>query len=77
VVRTIISLDNQDKKWLDETARREGKPMTGVIREAIREYRTHHKAGEPTTEELLEKTQGTWKNGDGLKYQRKIRSEWD
>ena len=73
MVRTIISLDNQDKKWLDETARREKKPMTGVIREAIREYRVRHKADEPTVEELLERTKGTWKKGDGLKYQKKLR----
>jgi hypothetical protein len=70
-------MDNQDKKWLDETARREGKPMTGVIREAIREYRIRHQTESPTVAELLDRTKGTWKKDDGLKYQKKLRSEWD
>jgi hypothetical protein len=28
-------------------------------------------------QELLEKTRGTWKGGDGLEYQVRIREEWD
>jgi hypothetical protein len=28
-------------------------------------------------QELLEKTRGTWKGGDGLEYQIRIREEWD
>ncbi len=28
-------------------------------------------------EELLEKTSGSWKGGDGLEYQIRIREEWD
>lgn len=28
-------------------------------------------------EELLDKTSGTWKGGDGLEYQIRIREEWD
>lgn len=27
--------------------------------------------------ELLEKTRGSWKHGDGLEYQIRIREEWD
>lgn len=77
MVRTVISLENRDKKWLDEKARRDGKPMTGVIREAIQEYRARHQNTKPTMEDLLERTRGSWKKGDGLKFQRKIRSEWD
>ncbi|MBA2692883.1 MAG: hypothetical protein H0U65_10375 [Rubrobacter sp.] len=28
-------------------------------------------------EKLLEETEGTWKHGDGLEYQIRIREEWD
>ena len=31
----------------------------------------------PTFDELLDATAGTWRGGDGLGYQRKIRKEWD
>ena len=27
--------------------------------------------------ELLENTKGTWKEGDGLEYQARLREEWD
>lgn len=41
-----------------------------------------HKAEEARTgksrfKELLEKTRGTWKHGDGLEYQIRLREEWD
>jgi hypothetical protein len=35
------------------------------------------KAGRSRFQELLEKTRGTWKGGDGLEYQIRIREEWD
>lgn len=34
-------------------------------------------AGKSRFKELLEKTRGTWKHGDRLEYQIKIREEWD
>ena len=30
-----------------------------------------------TYDELLSKTSGLWKQGDGLRYQEKMRDEWD
>lgn len=32
---------------------------------------------EPSFKQLLENTQGTWTQGDGLEYQRRMRAEWD
>lgn len=34
-------------------------------------------AGRGRFRELLEKTRGSWKGGDGLEYQIRIREEWD
>ncbi len=34
-------------------------------------------AGGSKYRELLEKTRGGWKGGDGLEYQIRIREEWD
>jgi hypothetical protein len=75
MVRTIISLDEDDKAWLDEQARREGVPMTELIRRAVRLLRAAP-AGEITTEELLEVTRGLWQHGDGLDHQERLRDEW-
>ena len=73
-MRTVISLEPTEKKWLDEEAKRTGKPMTEVVRIAIRYLREEQ---EKSFEDLLQSTSGTWREGDGLAYQRRIRSEWE
>lgn len=73
MVRTVISLDPEDKAWLDRKAKREKVTMTELVRRAVRKMREE----EPSFEQLLEETAGTWQHGDGLEYQIKIREEWD
>ena len=75
MIRTVISLDPDDKRWLDEKAKEDNVTMTEVVRRAVRKMREDEE--QPSFEELLEKTAGSWRNGDGLEYQRKIREEWD
>ena len=48
--------------------------MTELIRRAVRMLRSVPE--EPTTEELLERTRGVWRSGDGLEYQQRMRDEW-
>jgi hypothetical protein len=74
MIRTIISLDPKEKKWLDEEAGRLGKSMTEVVRMAIRCLREEK---EKSFDHLLQQTSGTWREGDGLTYQRRVRSEWE
>ena len=76
MARTVISLPDEDKAWLDRQAAREGVPMTELIRRAVRRLRVASRRGDRTTEELLDITRGTWKRGDGIKYQRALRREW-
>lgn len=77
MVRTIVSLDPDDKRWLDEHARRLGVSMTEVVRRAIRLYRRTDAPEAPGFDELLAQTKGVWKGEDGLRYQEKVRAEWD
>ena len=72
--RTIISLEDTEKLWLDEEAKRTGQPMTEIVRIAIRFLRTDR---ERAVQNLLAETSGTWTEGDGLEYQKCMRSEWD
>ena len=52
--------------------------MAEVIRDAIGFYRHQkQKASPPSLKKLLSETKGIWKHGDGLTYQRKVRSEWN
>lgn len=76
MVRTVISLEQADKDWLDARASEEGVPMTELIRRAVRLLREHSKLTRPEWDELLQRTSGIWKHEDGLDYQERIRGEW-
>ncbi len=74
MVRTVISLSEDDKAWLDGVARERGVPMAEVVRLAVRTYR--EEAESATWDEVLAETRGIWKRGDGLTWQEKVRDEW-
>ncbi|MGH6628381.1 MAG: hypothetical protein ACREB3_01460 [Burkholderiales bacterium] len=76
MIRTIISLDPEDKAWLDRQARRERAPMTRLVQRAIRRLRTEAEANPSRFDLLLRETSGMRKLGDGLKVQRRLRAEW-
>jgi hypothetical protein len=76
MVRTVISLDDEDKAWLDRKAKEDNVAMTEVIRRAVRRLREESTPKNRSLDELLRQTRGLWKKGDGLAYQRKLRSEW-
>ena len=76
--RTIISLSDEDKVWLDRRSRAERVPMTEIVRRAVREYRERYDAAGPShLRELLGRTRGCWAHGDGLRYQDAARDEWE
>ena len=73
MIRTIISLDSDEKIWLERKAKAAGVPMTELVREAIRRMRQQD---EMSFEQLLEQTSGLWSEEDGLAYQHRLREEW-
>jgi len=78
MLRTVISLKTEDKLWLDEKAHAEHVAMTEVVRRAIKHYRQCMELHtDSSLDALLKKTSGVWTAGDGLSYQRKIRSDWE
>jgi hypothetical protein len=76
MVRTVISLEDADKDWLDRRASEEGIPMTELIRRAVRLLRAHNQLQRPEWDDLLARTSGIWKHGDGLECQERMRGEW-
>jgi Arc/MetJ-type ribon-helix-helix transcriptional regulator len=76
MIRTVISLDEDDKRWLDRRAAQEGVSMTELIRRAVRLLRGQTAEDYRSLEELLAATSGIWKQGDGLEYQNRLRDEW-
>lgn len=78
MIRTVVSLESKDKKWLDKQAHLRHISMTALVREAVHYYRKKIESEhQPSFEELLLKTAGLWKKGDGLDFQQKLREEWD
>lgn len=77
MIRTIISLDPEDKAWLDRRAKQERTRMAVLVRRAIRRFREQCGPERSDFDRLLRDTAGTWKRGDGLAYQRRLRREWD
>jgi hypothetical protein len=49
-------------------------PKSAIIRMSIRYMRMDK---ERSFENLLNQTSGTWREGDGLAYQERLRSEWE
>ena len=77
MIRTLISLDADDKAWLDRKARQERTPMARLVRRAIQKLREESDAKPSRFKVLLKETSGMCKNGDGLETQRRLRREWD
>lgn len=77
MVRTVVSLDPEDKAWLDRKAQEEHLAMAEVVRRAIHLYRQHEETAQEATLRLLQKTAGIWSQGDGLEYQQRLRDEWE
>jgi Arc/MetJ-type ribon-helix-helix transcriptional regulator len=76
MVRTVVALDEDDKRWLDRRAQEEGVSMTELIRRAVRLLRGQTPEEYRSLEELLQATSGIWKHGDGLTHQERMRGEW-
>ena len=72
--RTIITLREEDKLWLESYGKAHSLSMAEAIRRGINKLRETEST--KTYHTLIERTQGVWKKGDGLKYQTKLRSEW-
>ena len=73
-IRTIITLSEEDKRWLESYSNAHQVSLAEAIRQGIRRLKDAELR--ETYRVLVQSTKGIWKKGDGLKYQRRIRSEW-
>lgn len=76
MVRTLISLEEKDKRWLDSYSRSRHQSIAETVREALRVYREQNKSDEKT--QVLNATAGLWKSRDmdGQDYVDGLRNEW-
>ena len=73
VIRTIISLNEEDKAWLDRHGVKKGLTMTELVRRSVRLYRQTSDPADSEFAAVLGQTRGVWKNVGGLQYQRRLR----
>jgi len=73
--RTIITISDDDKLWLESYSRAHNVSMAEAVRRGI--FILKESSGKMTYQTLLKKTKGIWGKGDGLKYQDKMRDEWE
>jgi len=76
MVRTVISLDETDKRWLDQQAALQHVPMTEVVRQAVQALRAARQQNGDDFLALLADTSGIWHHGDALAWQQNARDEW-
>ncbi len=72
--RTIVTLSEEDKLWLESYSKAHNVSVAKAIRQGIQCLKDASR--EKTYHQLVQNTRGVWKKDDGLKYQEKIRSEW-
>ncbi len=73
--RTIITLPEEDKLWLQSYSRVHGISLAEAVRQGVQKLRIAEQ--QELYRSLVRNTRGIWHKGDGLKYQESIRSEWD
>lgn len=76
MVRTVISLEESDKAWLDRQSSLRKVSMTDLLREAVALLRGQEAARSRSDRDILERTRGIWRRGRGLAWQNRLRDEW-
>ncbi|MBU2056034.1 MAG: hypothetical protein KJ936_04080 [Proteobacteria bacterium] len=73
--RTIITISEQEKRWLAAYSGLHGVSVAEAVRRGI--ARLKEAEGDAAYRKLVQNTRGIWKRGDGLSYQETVRSEWE
>ena len=76
MTRTIISILEEEKRWLESYGRQQRISSAEVIRRAIREYR--QMKADKSFASVLRETAGTWTSvkGDSRDHVEALRREW-
>jgi hypothetical protein len=72
--RTIITLSEEDKNWLERYSKHKGLSMAEAIRQGISKLKDEERPS--LYQKTLQSTRGIWTKGDGLEYQERLRKEW-
>lgn len=78
MTRILADLPDDDIKWLDRLAEKQGKSRAAVLREAVANYKAQ---SQPSSDKAwLDQAFGIWKDrtdiGDSVDWQRRERASW-
>jgi hypothetical protein len=73
--RTIITLSDIEKRWLMNYTKTHGISMAEAVRRGIACLKASQ--GSASYQKIVNQTKGIWLKEDGLKYQERLRSEWE
>jgi len=73
--RTIVTISDLEKRWLMNYTKTHGISMAEAIRRGIACLKTTKSSD--SYQKVVNQTKGIWLKGDGLRYQEKLRSEWE
>jgi hypothetical protein len=73
--RTIITISEQEKKWLAAYSGLHGVSLAEAVRRGIACLKAAE--GDEAYRKIVLGSRGVWNRGDALRYQEEIRSEWD
>lgn len=73
--RTIITISEQEKRWLAAYSGLHGVSLAEAVRRGIACLKAAE--GPDAYRKLVQGTAGIWNRGDGLTYQDEMRSEWE
>ena len=73
--RTIITISEGEKRWLEAYSGIHGVSQAEAIRRGIACLKATE--GQSAYHRLVQQTAGIWRAEDGLTYQQAIRAEWD
>ena len=77
MTRTIITVSDEEKSWLDSYSHQNRQSLAQTIRDAVHFFREHFNKG--TRKKFLKQTAGIWSDRklDSLKEVERLRSEWE
>ncbi|MBM4332996.1 MAG: hypothetical protein FJ117_17580 [Deltaproteobacteria bacterium] len=73
--RTIITISDQERQWLGDYTKTHGISMAEAIRQGIACLKASQSLA--SYQKIVSNTKGIWSKGDGLKYQKRLRTEWE
>ena len=73
--RTIITISEQEKRWLAAYSGLHGVSLAEAGRRGIACLKAAE--GHEAYRKLVQDTRGIWIRGDAMRYQEEIRSEWE